>query len=55
MKVLQGGNYSTMLWRGADRVQVTSSFRKDFLERVSFEQGLEGMIGLLYGDGKKNI
>lgn len=39
---------------GAERVKVTSSFRKDFLEKVSFELGLEGMVGLLCRNrGKK--
>jgi len=40
-----------MVWRGSERVKVTSSVRKDFLERVSFELGLEGMVGILYRDG----
>lgn len=53
-KASQGMESEDNAGRGAERGKVTSSFRKDFLEKMSFELGLEGMtVGLLCRNRKK--
>lgn len=56
-KASQGMESEYNAGRGAERGKVTSSFGKDFLEKMSFELGLEGTVGLLCrnNNNKKNI
>lgn len=52
-KASQGIESESNAGRGAERGKVTSSFGKDFLEKMSFELGLEGTVGLLCRNRKK--
>lgn len=51
----QGGESECHARRGSEKGKVSSRFRKDFLEKVSFDRDLEGKVGLLHRNRKKGI